>query len=120
MTQPSSCHLSHDFPAWKGLSLRELFGIVVTTTPLAALLFLFLGSLIGFPVASGCIGFIVGFILAITLWPKCIARIKTGKPYGYVTKRTIQILVHLRLKHSPWMYYQGQWNKNKSVGGLDV
>lgn len=120
MSQPSSRHLSHDFPAWKGLSLRELFWIVVTTTPLSILMFTLLGCLIGFPIASGCVGFMVGFILAITVWPKSIARIKAGKPYGYVTKKAIQVLVRLRLKHSPWVHYQGQWNKNKSVGGSHV
>ena len=120
MSQPSSRHLSHDFPAWKGLSLRELFWIVVTTTPLATMVFIMLGCLIDFPIASGCVGFIVGFILAITVWPKWIARIKAGKPYGYVTKKAIQLLVRLRLKHSPWIHYQGQWNKNKSVGGSHV
>lgn len=116
MNQPSSRHLSHDFPAWKGLSLRELFWIVITITPTTALLCVFLGSMAGFPLASGCIGFILGFILSITVWPKSIARIKAGKPYGYLMKKTIQLMVQLRLKHSPWMKYQGRWQKNRSVG----
>ena len=120
MSQPSSHHLSHDFAAWKGLSLRELFLIVMITTPLTTVLFIVLGYLLGFPVACGCIGFIVGFILAITLWPKYIATLKAGKPYGYVTKKAIQLLVRLRLKHSPWIHYQGIWKKNKSIGGSHV
>lgn len=120
MTQPSSRHLSHDFPAWKGLCLRELFWIVITTTPLISLAFTVIGVFIGFPIASGCIGFIAGFLLAITLIPKSIAQIKAGKPYGYVTKQAIQIMVRFRLKHSPWIYYKGQWQKNKSVGDNHV
>lgn len=118
MSQPSSRYLSHDFPAWKGLSLRELFWIVITTTPLTSLAFTIIGIFIGFPIASGCVGFIVGFLLAITLFPKSIARIKAGKPYGYVTKQATQVMVRLRLKHSPWIHYQGQWNKNKSLGNI--
>lgn len=120
MNQPSSRHLSHDFPAWKGLSLRELFWIVIITTPIVTLVFNALGFFIGFPIASGCLGFIVGFILAITLWPKCIADLKAGKPYGYVMKQFIQMMVRLRLKHSPWIHYRGRWNKNKTVGEYDV
>ncbi|STX28437.1 conjugative transfer region protein [Legionella beliardensis] len=116
MTQPSSRHLSHDFPAWKGLSLRELFWIVITTTPITTLIFILLGITVRFPLAFGCIGFVIGFILSITVWPKGIARIKAGKPYGYLMKQTIHWLVRLRLKHSPWIHYQGQWQKNKSVG----
>lgn len=116
MSQPSSRHLSHDFPAWKGLSLRELFWIVITTTPVTALLFVLFGLLIGFPLASGCIGFVIGFILSITFWPKGVARVKAGKPYGYVMKKTILWMVRLRLKQSPWIHYQGRWQKNKSVG----
>lgn len=41
MNQPSSRHLSHDYEAYKGLSLRELFWIVVITTPSTSLLFIF-------------------------------------------------------------------------------
>lgn len=120
MSQPSSRHLSHDYSAWKGLSLRELFWIVITTTPVTTVFFVLLGYMVGFPLACGCIGFVVGFILSITLWPKSIARIKEGKPYGYVMKKTISWLVRLRLKQSPWIHYQGRWQKNKSVGAPHV
>lgn len=120
MYTPTSRHLSHDFAAWKGLSLRELFWIVVITTPATALLFTLMGSLVGFPIASGCVGFILGFILAITLWPKRVARMKAGKPYSYVMKQAIQIMVRLKLKHSPWVHYQGRWQKNKTLGARDV
>lgn len=116
MSQPSSRHLSHDFPAWKGLSLRELFWIVITTTPVTTLFFILSGAMAGYPLAAGCIGFVIGFILSITVWPKKVASIKAGKPYGYVTKKTIQWMVRLRFKLSPWIHYQGQWQTNKSVG----
>ena len=117
MNQPSSRHLSHDYPAWKGLSLRELFWIVMTTTPAATMFFILVGALIGFPIALGCRGFVLGFILSITVWPKLIARLKTGKPHGHVLKKTLLLMVRLGLKHSPWTHYQGRWNKNKTVGG---
>lgn len=120
MSQPSSRHLSHDFPAWKGLSLRELFWIVITTTPMTALIFTSVGYFLGFPLASGCLGFLLGFIFSITLWPKAIARIKANKPHAYVMKKSMLWLVRLRLKHSPWIHYQGRWQKNKSLRGPHV
>lgn len=116
MSLPSSRNLSHDYPAWKGLSLRELFWIVITTTPLTAFFCTLTGIMLGFPLACGCVGFLLGFILAITFWPKRISRVKEGKPYGYVTKKTIQLLVKLKVKHSPWFHYEGKWRKNKTLG----
>lgn len=116
MGRPSSRHLSHDFPAWKGLSLRELFWIVVSTTPVCTVFFTFLGVFIGAPLALSCSGLLIGFILAITVWPKGVARFKKGKPYGYVMKQCMQWMVRLRLKQSPWIHYQGLWQKNKSIG----
>ena len=118
MNQPSSRHLSHDFPAWQGLSLRELFWIVISCTPLVTIIFVLVGLVIDYPIASGCIGFLVGFILAITVFPKRIARIKSNKPYGYIRKQAIQLLVQLRLKHSPWIQYQGKWKRSKSIRKL--
>ena len=115
MTQPSSRHLSHDFPAWQGLSLRELFWIVIGFTPAITVLFTLGGLLIDFPVASGCIGFVVGFILAITFFPKRVARIKANKPFGYLKKQAILKMVRLRLKHNPWIQYQGKWRRTRHV-----
>jgi len=120
MSEPSSRHLSHDFAAWKGLSLRELFVIVMTTTPVTTLVFMLLGWVVGYPVACGCVGLIVGFVLAITVWPKSISRLKADKPYGYVMKQVIQLLVRLRLKNSPWINYQGCWRKSNAIGVIDV
>lgn len=82
MKQPSSRHLSHDFEAYKGLSLRELFWIVIVVTPLISLLLALIGLIFDFPLALGCIGFLAGFVLSITIFPKRIARIKAGKPQG--------------------------------------
>lgn len=116
MSQPSSRHLSHDFAAWKGLSLRELVQIVIISTPVCMALFTLLGAFVGFPFAFGCVGLVLGFILAITLWPKMIAPLKAGKPYGYIMKQALLWMVRLHLKQSPWINYCGRWQKNKSVG----
>ncbi|MBA2656839.1 MAG: TIGR03750 family conjugal transfer protein [Tatlockia sp.] len=120
MNQPSSRHLTHDYEAYKGLSLRELFWIVMVATPLTSLLFTLLGLVIGFPLASGCIGFLVGFALAITICPKRIARIKAGKPQGYLMKQTILYLARLRVRQSPYLSHQGLWQKSKRIGDLHV
>ena len=115
MKTPSSRHLSHDFPAYKGLTLRELFVIVVTTTVFTCCLFSLVGFFVGWVVAFACSGFLVGFIVAIALLPKPIARFKAGKPHGYLMKTLTLMLVRLRLKQSPYLHYIGLWNRCKHV-----
>jgi len=120
MKAPSSRHLSHDFPAYKGLTLRELFAIVVTTTVISCFLFIVIGLMTGWVVALACIGFFLGFIVAITLLPKPIARFKSGKPHGYLKKAWTLKLVRLRLKTSPYVQHSGLWQKAKKVGDSHV
>ena len=115
MKAPSSRHLSHDFPAYKGLTLRELFFIVVTTTVFMCLLFFIVGLITGWAVALACTGFLVGFIVAITLLPKPIARFKSGKPHGYLMKTLSLKLVKLHFKKSPYVHYTGLWQRSKHV-----
>ena len=115
MKAPSSRHLSHDFPAYKGLTLRELFVIVVTTTLFTCCLFIAVGIFTGWVVALACIGFLVGFIVAITVLPKPIARFKAGKPHGYLMKTLTLMLVRFRLKQSPYLHYKGLWQRSKHV-----
>jgi len=113
MSRPSSRHLSHDYEAYKGLSLRELFWIVLVFTPLTALIFIVIGAFVGFPVAFGCVGFLVGFVVSITTCPKRIARIKAGKPHGYLMKKTLFLLVRWGLKQSPYLHHIGFWQKSR-------
>jgi len=120
MNRPSSRHLSHDYEAYKGLSLRELFWIVITGTPLTSLLFVIAGSLINFPLAAGCVGFVVGFVLSITVFPKRFARIKAGKPHGYLMKQVLLLCAHIGLRQSPYIQHQGPWQKSKIVGETHV
>ena len=116
MNRPSSRHLSHDFNAYKGLSLRELFWIVMIWTPLAALIFILMGAFIGCPVAGGCVGFLVGFVMSITVCPKRIARIKADKPQGYLMKKTVLLLSRLKLRQSPYLNHTGFWCISKIRG----
>lgn len=120
MKHPSSRHLSHDYEAYKGLSLRELFWIVVLTTPLTSLLFTFSGLAAGYPLAFGCVGFLVGFILSITFWPKRMAYMKRGTPAGYLKKKTILTLAHWGSLPSPYLYYCGRWQKSRRLGNPHV
>ena len=120
MSRPSSRHLSHDYEAYKGLSLRELFWIVMVTTPLTSLLFSLIGVFIGYPLAFGCVGFLVGFIVSITICPKRIARLKAGKPQGYLMKRILLSAVGWGLRASPYLSHKGVWQKSKSVGETHV
>lgn len=120
MNNPSSRHLSHDYDAYKGLSLRELFWIVIITTPMTSLLFTLSGFFIGYPLACGCLGFLMGFILSITLCPKWATRLKAGKPPGYLFKKTILSLVHLGLRQSPYLHHQGLWQASRLLGKSHV
>lgn len=113
MNRPSSRHLSHDYEAYKGLSLRELFWIVLVFTPVTTLMFILMGAFISFPVAFGCVGFIVGFVMSITTWPKRIARLKAGKPHGHLMKKTLLLLVQLGLRQSPYLNHIGLWQKSR-------
>src|ERR1700744_448753 len=107
MNQPSSRHLTHDYEAYKGLSLRELFWIGVVTTPMISLLFTLLGLCFDFPLALGCIGFLVGFVCSITICPKRVARLKAGNPQSYLLKKTLLCLSRWGLRPSPYFFYQG-------------
>ncbi|HAT1867302.1 TIGR03750 family conjugal transfer protein [Legionella pneumophila] len=115
MNQPSSRHLSHDYEAYKGLSLRELFWIVLVTTPIISVFFSLAGLFIGYPLACGCVGFIAGFIVSITLCPKHAASIKAGKPHGYMMKKTMLLLARWGLRRSPYLHHIGVWQKSKLV-----
>jgi len=120
MHQPSSRHLTHDYEAYKGLSLRELVWMVVIATPLTSLLLTLIGFYFDLPLAFGCIGFLVGFVLSITSCPKQIARLKAGKPQGYLMKKTRLMLARLGLRSSPYLSYRGRWLTAKRVGGTHV
>lgn len=120
MNRPSSRNLSHDYEVYKGLSLRELFWIVLTFTPITALIFVLIGACIDYPVAFGCVGFLVGFVLSITTCPKRIARIKHDKPHGYLMKKTVLLFVRLKLRQSPYLRHTGRWQKSRIVRLSDV
>lgn len=120
MRQPSSRHLSHDFPAFKGLSLRELFVLVLITTGVIFCVFTFIGLCIGFPGAFGCIGLVLGFIAGIALMPKPVARMKAGKPYGYLMKNILIQCARLGLIRMPYITHRGFWNTSKRIGGSGV
>jgi conjugative transfer region protein (TIGR03750 family) len=115
MKAPSSRHLSHDFPAYKGLTLRELFVLIVSTTMLTCGLFTLIGFMTRWVVAFACLGFLIGFIVAITLLPTPLARFKAGKPHGYLKKTGVLMLVRFRLKQSPYIHYTGLWRRSKHV-----
>jgi conjugative transfer region protein (TIGR03750 family) len=117
---PSSRHLSHDFPAWKGLSLRELFWLVITSTSINTLVFLGLGFMCGYPLIMGCMGFLISFILSITVYPKILARLKLGKPHGHLFKIWVLGLSHLGLMKSPWIKVQGTWRTTRRIGVSDA
>lgn len=119
-SMPSSRHLSHDFPAWKGLSLRELFLLVVSATSINTLLFIGVGFVLGYPLIIGCMGFLISFILSISVYSKIMARLKSGKPHGYLFKKCILGLSHMGVMKSPWLNYQGTWQTTRRVGANHV
>jgi conjugative transfer region protein (TIGR03750 family) len=116
MSAPSSRHLSHDFSAYKGLSLRELMVLVVLTTSSTCITFIIIGIFIGFPGASGCLGLVLGFIIAVSIMPKPISRLKAGKPYGYLFKSIHIKLAKLHVTASPYLAHRGLWYTSKRLG----
>lgn len=120
MTTPSSRHLSHDFPAYKGLTLRELFVLVVISTILVCGLCTVIGLFLGFPGAGACLGIVLGFILAVSIVPGPIARLKVGKPHGYLVKQFKIKAASIGLLTSPYLEHQGYWTTSKRVRGPHV
>lgn len=120
MSAPSSRHLSHDFPTYKGLTLRELMMLSFITTSSFLLLFVVIGFLLQCPVALGCVGFLTGFIVSLTVLPKPLARLKEGKPPNQIQKLVYQKLAGMGFIKSPWMHHTGPWQKTRRVGGRDV
>ena len=120
MKAPSSRHLSHDFPAYKGLTLRELAGITLVTTISTTVLFVGVGFALGWPVGFGCLGLIVGFIVSVSLVPKPMARRKAGKPHGYLMKTLTLQFARWGIKPSPYLKHIGVGQKSKRIGGRHV
>ena len=110
MQNPSSRHLSYEFKAYKELTLRELFFITLVTTMAICIGFVFIGLLLGWAVILGCVGFLLGFIVSITVLPKPISRLKANKPHGYLLKQML-----IKLGKSPFISYQGLWHTSKSI-----
>lgn len=115
MNHPSSRHLTHDYAAYKGLSLRELFWLVLSASVIDSLGLTLVGAYFGFPLAFFCLGFFLGFIAGITVCPKQLARLKAGKPAGFLLKKIWIFLAHWGIKHTPYCHYQGLWQKSKKV-----
>lgn len=115
MQTPSSRHLSHDFIAYKGLSLHELFITAAVTTLCVTVFFILMGIAVGWMVAMGAIGFLLGFIIGMCFVPKYVARMKAGKPYGYLMKKLTFVLARLGLKKSHYLNYTGAWQTSKTI-----
>ena len=120
MQNPSSRHLSYEFKAYKELTLRELFFITLVTTLAICTCFVCIGVMLGWAVILGCVGFLVGFIVSITLLPKPISRLKANKPHGYLLKQALIRAADFGLVQSPFISYQGLWHASKSVRRKDV
>ncbi len=120
MQNPSSRHLSYEFKAYKELTLRELFFITLITTIAICTCFVFIGLMLGWAMILGCLGFLVGFIVSITMLPKPISRLKANKPHGYFLKQALIKLADISLVQSPFISYQGLWHASKSVRRKDV
>lgn len=120
MTTPSSRHLSHDFPAYKGLTLRELFVLVLISTSTVCAACILIGMCFGFPGAFGCVGLILGFTLAVSIVPKPISQLKVGKPHGFLLKKVKIKLARVGILPSPYLEYQGHWSTSKRIGGPHV
>ena len=115
MHQPSSRNLTEDFPAYKGLSLRELLVIAVCATLVFGIAFGVLGLILGWGLLMCCVGLITGFITAVIALPKPIARMKTGKPRGYLMKLLKIKAAQWGIIAPPYLKRTGHWTTKKRV-----
>lgn len=120
MHVPSSRNLSHDFPAYKGMTLRELAVLSLVSTVCCTVLFTGFGLAIGYPLALGCLGFLAGFIASVSVLPKPLSRIKTGKPHGFLMKTVRITFSRFHPSGSPYVMHTGVWCKSKRIGRVDV
>lgn len=116
MPAPSSRHLSHDFKAYKEMTLRELFITVVSSTFTIMVFFILIGLASGWVAALAGIGFFLGFLVGVYVLPKFISRIKMGKPHGHLMKQITLLQVCFKLKKSPFIKHTGIWQKSKRLG----
>lgn len=116
MNQPSSRYLTHDFIAYKGLTLKELLLTGVLGMSAVCLAMTLIGLCLGCTWVFSGVGLILGFFMGVRILPLWVANQKAGKPYGYVRKKLIIRCARLGLIHSPYLDYRGVWRKQRRVG----
>lgn len=121
MKSPSSRHLTHDFKAYKGLSLKELIASGVAGIASGLVLFAILGGLMfSRPGIGAGIGVIAGFFAGIRLLPGVLSRMKAGKPEGHLKKVLLITLSRKNLVRTVYLKHAGRWRCGRSLGDKHV
>lgn len=120
MNKPSSRHLTHDFIAYLGLSLNEF---LVTGTA-GMIFFILLGLLLGLFIGwFAAFTVFPGFYISVRVLPRIIARLKAGKPHGYLKKALLIKLSAMGFIKSPYLKHVGLWQRQRLIDemrGQDV
>lgn len=113
--KPSSQHLSHDFPCYRGVTLRELLIILIGGTALFSFIGMVVGLIIHHLALSLLVFTLTGMALCGIRGPSFVARLKEGKPQGYISKH-IRIVLEQNIKvANTYRYYSGPWAQAKRI-----
>jgi len=116
----SSQYLSRNFPCFRGITLPEIYGVIIFCSIGSIVLGLCIGWVIGYKLISTGVVFVIGMVASINSGPKRLAKLKEGKPAGYVKKHLIMKAQSILPLNKIYRCYNGRWSRAKSIGDSNV
>lgn len=117
MHTPSSKYLSRQPAILKGLSLNELFFVVVTGITMGATAGVLMGLIFGFIAILAISGVLIGGFAGYFVLSKVLVRLKGNAPNALLKKKSVIALASVGLIQNPYQHYEGVWLKSKKVKG---
>lgn len=115
MRTPSSKYLSKQPTILKGLSLNELFFVVLSGIAAGMLSGIVLGLLVGFVAVLAISGVLLGGFAGYFVLSKVLVRLKGDSPNGFLKKKAVVRLASLGFLQNPYTDYQGVWLKSRTI-----
>ena len=113
--KPSSQHLTHDFPFWRGVTIWELLKILAGGLLASGVVGIVLGALVGQKMEGVAICMVIGMAYCGFFGPQKYGKLKEGKPVGYMVKH-IRIFIENKINmKKTYTYYSGPWKDSKRV-----
>lgn len=117
MHTPSSKYLSRQPTILRGLSLNELFFVVLTGVAGGAMTGLISGAVIGFVAVFMILGILFGGLVGYFAFSKVLVRLKGSAPTWLLKKKVIIRLSQMGIIKNPYQHYEGVWLKSKKIKG---